>query len=129
MMNLNKCVCILLLIFSFQFCLCTRKYYQNDLEDQLFNLLKNRLHFLSSDSDESTSDEDRPDPYDHIDVDLWNKLNDIEIKLMPVSGWRISSENFFFWFNNNFIFQRRYVTSINKIISIIFHNLRPSFWQ
>ena len=84
MMNLNKCVCILLLIFSFQFRLSTQKYYQNDLEDQLFNLLKNKLHLLSSDSDESTSDEDRPDPYDHIDVDLWNKLNDIEIKLMPV---------------------------------------------
>ncbi len=36
---------------------------------------------------------------------------------------------FFFWFNNNFIFQQRYVTSINKIISIVFDNLRPSFWQ
>ena len=46
--------------------------------------------------------------------------------IADISHWRISSENFFFWFNNYFIFQQRYATSINNIIAIVLSQKRPA---
>ena len=57
--------------------------------------------------------------YDHTKLDH-NYLSNIST-LWLLLHWRINSENFFFWFNNNFIFQQRYATSINNIIAIVLH--------
>jgi hypothetical protein len=86
-MNINNCIYIFSLIFSFQYYILARKYDQNDLEIELINLIERKLHSFSIKSNEnpkeSTYDEYQVDPNDHVDVNLWNKLNDEDIKKMP----------------------------------------------
>jgi hypothetical protein len=86
-MNINTCIYILLVIFSFQYYILARKYDQNNLENELFNLLERKLELSLTLSDESaeelTIDEYGVDPNDRVDVDLWNKLNNEESQNMP----------------------------------------------
>jgi len=72
---------IFLFICSFQYYSFARKSsYQNDLENELIDFIEENLYSISK---ESNSNENEIDPNDHVDVDLWNKLNDEDIKNMP----------------------------------------------
>ena len=74
---------ILWFICSFRSYAFGRKAYQSDLDEQLIDLIEKNLHPISTDFEESNSDEIAVDPNDRVDVDLWNKLNDKDIQNMP----------------------------------------------
>jgi hypothetical protein len=86
-MNINISIYILLLIFSFQYYTLARKYDEIDLENELINLIERNLQSFSAHSNEnskkSTNDKYGVDPNDRVDIDLWNKLNNEDIKNMP----------------------------------------------
>ena len=77
-------ICILLVICSFQPNLFARKFYSSHFDDELIDFIQESLDtFPQTNSDESNSYENEIDPNDRVDIDLWNKLNDEDIKNMP----------------------------------------------
>jgi hypothetical protein len=49
----------------------------------LIDFIEESLDAFPTNSDESNSYENEIDPNDRVDIDLWNKLNDEDIKNMP----------------------------------------------
>ncbi|CAF3630704.1 unnamed protein product [Adineta steineri] len=89
-MKINKLIYTLFILFSLQYYILARKYshhYERNLEDELIDLISRNLNQISSDStefsQESHNDENKVELDDPVDVDLWNKLNDEDIKKMP----------------------------------------------
>ncbi|CAF1199950.1 unnamed protein product [Adineta steineri] len=89
-MKINKLIYTLFILFSLQYYILARKYshhYERNLEDELIDLISRNLNQISSDStevsQESYNDENKVELDDPVDVDLWNKLNDEDIKKMP----------------------------------------------
>ncbi|CAF0880032.1 unnamed protein product [Adineta steineri] len=89
-MKINKLIYTLFILFSLQYYVLARKYshyYERNLEDELIDLISRNLNQISSDStevsQESYNDENKVELDDPVDVDLWNKLNDEDIKKMP----------------------------------------------
>ncbi|CAF1505387.1 unnamed protein product, partial [Rotaria sordida] len=89
----NFLIIIILLISSFGFSISNRK--QNHYNQQQFeSIIINSLHkYFTYEFEESISinhkiennnDEIEVDPNDHVNVELWNKLNEEDIKKMPV---------------------------------------------
>ncbi|CAF1362008.1 unnamed protein product [Rotaria sordida] len=89
----NFLIIIILLISSFQFSISNRK--QNHYNQQQFeSIIINSLHkyftyefkepISINHNIENNNDEIEVDPNDHVNVELWNKLNEEDIKKMPV---------------------------------------------
>ncbi|CAF4286089.1 unnamed protein product, partial [Rotaria sordida] len=89
----NFLIIIILLISSFQFSISNRKqnyYNQQQFESIIINILHKYFTYdfeepISINHNiENNNDETKVDPNDHVNVELWNKLNEEDIKKMPV---------------------------------------------
>jgi hypothetical protein len=80
---MKNSIYVLLFICSYQYYSVARKFYQSDFENELIDFIEENLYSISTNPDESNSYENEIDPNDRVDVDLWNKLNDEDIKNMP----------------------------------------------
>lgn len=78
-MNINFFIYILLFIFSFQSYILARVYNTNAYKNILLDFIENDLRSSLKHSKKSY----HVDPNDRVDVDLWNKLNEEDIKNMP----------------------------------------------
>jgi len=89
-MKINNSIYILLFFFSLQYYIIARqhqKYYLRELENELIDIINENRNLISTGSldsfEQSNLDENEADPNDRVDIVLWNKLNDDDIKNMP----------------------------------------------
>src|ERR1700737_2130234 len=85
---------ILLLISSFQFITSTRKYNhlsQRDLEAFItilqgygYEFTEEEIVSINSNEEEGSKETPIVDPNDHVNIELWNKLNQEDFANMPI---------------------------------------------
>ncbi|CAF1361992.1 unnamed protein product, partial [Rotaria sordida] len=89
----NFLIIIILLISSFQFSISNRKqnhYNGQEFEDIIIDILHKYFTYEFEEpisinhNIENNNDEIEVDPNDHVNVELWNKLNEEDIKKMSV---------------------------------------------
>lgn len=85
-----KIFVILLLIISFQYSISNRQYYHNydkrlqQVLDTLTRRFNDNFERVIDNDDDRRSDEFEDDPNDHVNVELWNRLNEEDKDRMPV---------------------------------------------
>jgi hypothetical protein len=89
-MKFTRAVYSLLLLLTFQYSTFARKqltYYQRAFEEELLDAISRNSALFTVDSDETSdrlsSSEDEVDLDNHVNIELWNQLNDEDIKNMP----------------------------------------------
>ncbi|UJR37123.1 hypothetical protein I4U23_029827 [Adineta vaga] len=88
-MKINQFISIILILFSLQNEILARRYLTyrqrtTDFEQEILDILNKRFSTnFNSISDVLNHNERKVDPDDHVNIELWNKLNDKDIKNMP----------------------------------------------
>ena len=85
-MKINSCVYVVLLVYSFQYYVSADKYsalFQRKMEDELIDLIEKTQYKVPINYDETSQTlEYDVDPDDRVDIEIWNKLNEADIKKM-----------------------------------------------
>ena len=75
-MKMSKSIYVLLILLSLQYHISARKYSEREVDEELIDIIAEKLKRIST----NDASGNKVDPNDHVVIDLWNKLNDDDIK-------------------------------------------------